>query len=51
MNNQTQITPEMLIFIAGIFSLFLICFTLVICEIIKSMEKEDSENKSENQSN
>lgn len=41
MNNQTQITSEMLIFIAGIFSLFLIGFTLVVREMVKAMSKEE----------
>ncbi len=47
MNNQTQITPEMLIFIAGIFSLFLIGFTLVIREMVKAMSKDDVDVKIE----
>lgn len=38
---KTEISPDMLIFIAGIGSLFLIGFTLVIVEIIKSMNDDD----------
>ncbi len=41
MNQTPEISADMLIFIAGIFSMFLIGFTLVICEIIKSMNNDD----------
>ncbi len=41
MNNQPQITPDMLIFISGIFSLFLIGFTLVVREMVKAMNKDE----------
>ena len=37
MQQITTIDGEMLIFMAGIFSLFLIGFTLVIVEMVKSM--------------
>jgi len=41
MNHTPQITPDMLIFISGIFSLFLIGFTLVVREMVKAMRKDE----------
>jgi len=38
-----ELTPEMLIFIAGIFSLFLIGFTLVVVQMINALNGKNEE--------